>query len=399
MLPLLFIIACNNADHHTKTVEREVVSAAPTTTTTPAPKSEEQNVSGLFAAKGQDVFERSISRESLYVASEFPKASVDILAQLGVHLINEMPEETGVTDEDVRAAADISYSRLGIADEELRGWTLFVRSSNNGMNATSFNEKKKFIVIEMDPPMFPFAGPHELTHALSGKVMREDRLPGIMSEFVATAAEIYQPPGSEFNPFSYEILNRPILGTGKNQDGKADRIHAVGAPLDAMRYELLRQAGKKIGDDAYRSLATEIYKTAAKKDGPVLLDDLQPVFAQAGIGDCVLFTHTEEPGVYVDLAIATNHAPIVLTKYIDGQGQESMVDAPFSLTWRKGGRTINKFEGTAAPIFTDDGSVPFGGMMDEYVVKVGNLSYTYVIKDRSQATTDYLTPDKLPSTK
>lgn len=388
MIPLV-LTACQDTPPEHSTKDAEI----------PTPKMADQpNISGLFAAKDQDVVERVIYRESLYRLPELPKTNVDIIAKLGITLVNEMPEETGVTDDNVRAAADVSYNRLGIADEGLRGWTLFIRPSNNGTNATSFIEKKKFIVIEMEPPMFPFAGPHEMTHALAGKVSREDRLPGIMAEFVATAAEIHQPPGSEHNPFSYEILNRPILGTGKNQDGKADRIHAVGAPLDAMRYELLRQAGKKIGDDAYRDLATAIYKTAAKNDGPTLLDDLQPVFAQAGIGDCVLFTHTEEPGVYVDIAVATNHTPIVLTKYIDGQGQESMPEAPFSLAWRKDGRTINQFQGTASPIFTDDGSVPFGGMMDEYVVKVGNLSYTYTITDRGQAT-DYLTPDKIENTK
>ncbi|HAL50434.1 TPA: hypothetical protein DDY56_03840 [Candidatus Uhrbacteria bacterium] len=74
---------------------------------------------------------------------------------------------------------------------------------------------------------------------------------------------------------------------------------------------------------------------------------------------------------------------MVLSKYINGLGQESAVEAPISLTWRKNGRTINQFQGMNMPLLTDDGSVMFGGMMDEYVVTVGSISYTYTIRDGS----------------
>ncbi len=354
-------------------------------------------VTGLFAAKGQESTPRVISATNLFQAPTLPPKNVDILAQLGVNVVNELPELTGITDDMVRAAADVSYNRLGIADESLRGWTLFVRLAANGTTQTSFNDKNKFVIVEIDPILFPYAAPHELTHALAGEATRENWVPGIMGEFMATAAEIYQPPGTaSAADFTYDTLNRPILGTGKNLRGEGDSIHAEGAPLDALRYELLRAASRKIGDEQYRTLIKKMYAAVAKKRGPMVMGDFQPIFAEMGLGDCVLFSHTSEPGVYVDLFVGIDHSPVVLTKYIDGTGQESMPNAPFSVTWKKGGVAVNQYQGMASPIFTDNGSIPFAASMDEYVVTVANLSYTYAV-DHSGAATSYLTPDKMDS--
>lgn len=344
-------------------------------------------VTALYAAEGQDKAERVIKREDLFVSPSLPPVTGDILGQLGIKLVNEFPDSAGITDDMIRSAADVSYDRLGIADHAMAGWTLSVRLSHNRVNDTSFVDKKKLVVVNLDPSLFNYAAPHELTHVLAGQAMGDKWLPGIMGEFLATAAEINQAPGSEA-PFTYDGLNRPILRTAKFVSGSSDQISAYGAPLDALRYELLRAAGRKIGDVKYRELAKAMWGTAMDKQGPTTMEDFQQDFAAVGLGDCVLFQHDAEPGVYVDLLVNTNHVPMVLTKYLDGSGQETMLQqVPLKLTWKKGGEVMYQYQGLAQPVLTDDASVAFGGSMDEYEVMVGTLTYTYHIGNNSPTTT------------
>ncbi len=336
-------------------------------------------VTGLFAAKGQEQATRVIDRGDLYLRPALPLSHDDVLTSLHIKLVNE----TSVPDADLRAAANASRDQLGIVDQALYGWTLSIRNTENGdMPSTDFNEQAQMIIITMNQSLLPFAGPHEFTHALAGPTARA-HMPVAMNEFMATAAELYQPPGADQNPFTYQILNRPILSTSKNPNGEDDTMRDQGAPLDGLRYELLRAAGKQIGPAAYHTLAHQIWSLAMAADHKLRADDFQPLFAEAGLGDCVLFTHSTEPGVYVDVIVNTQHMPMVLTKYIDGQGQETVPDAPLTLTWRKDGQAIAQFQSRSTPVFTDDASTLYSSDMDEYVVTLGNLTYSYKIDARS----------------
>ena len=373
LITALALAACAGSETKSTSVTKPKVKIAAT---------QEPTATALFAAKGEDMAPRIMYHDDLYTRPELPPVDADILAQLDIKIVNE----TDVPDQDIRASADASYRQLGIANQELRGWTLSVRPTPDGqMPSTDFNVKGRIIILCMDTSFLPFAGPHELTHALIGPTVRTN-LPVSMNEFMATAAELYMPPGAEA-PFTYEILNRPILSTGLNPNGDTDTMNAGGAPLDGLRYELLRAVGRKLGPLGYHTLAAQIYQATLKADKLVTVDDLQPLFAAAGVGDCVLFSHNTEPGVYVDVLIGTNHAPMVVTKYIDGQGQESVPDAPVNLTWKRGGLAIRQFQGGQGPIVTDDASIMFNNTMDEYVVTVGGLTYDYQIGHKSPSST------------
>jgi hypothetical protein len=368
-----FLFSCSQQESPTsQQAMPQVIYATPTL---PSPA----EVSGLFAAKSESGVIRTLDRSALMRLPVLERNGANILETLGVRVVNEMPETTGVTEADIRTAADVSWQRLHIADKHLRGWTLFVRPSQ-GMARTGFDMNNKFIVIEIDPTLFPYAAPHEMTHALMGQVSMENWLPGIVAEFVATAAEAHRPPNTAVDLFTYERLNRPILATAQSISGDVDRISDAGAPLDSLRYELLRTAGKKIGDEAYRQLASDIFRQAQEKKGPVSLDDLRDLFFQAGIGDCVLFSHTVEPGLYLDVTVGTNQAPIILTKYVDGAGREAVIQSQFTIVWKKNGQPIQSFTGAVQPMITDDGAIPFAAMMDEYEITIGNISYTYRIE-------------------
>jgi len=380
-MPRLFLfficlfIACHKEEASKQTKIEEPMKQVFMQTNMPDPQ-----VSGLFVAPSEVIRSRFINRADLQPQIALEPATTDILSNVGINLVIEMADESGISEDAIRAAADVSYKRLGIADQSLRGWTLSVRQTQDNTSAITFDPTNKLIIMITDAFMIPYTGPHEMTHVLMGRVSINAYIPGVMGEFVATAAEIYQPTDPNQITFTYEALNRPILATAKNIVGRSDVISAYNAPLDGPRYDLLRAAGKKIGDDKYRQLAKAVYDKATRAKQPMKLDDFAPVFTEYGLGDCVLFIHVIEPGFYMDLTVTESKMPVVFTKYIDGAGRETIIQAPFSFLWKKDGKPVRETTGLVTPAFVDVSSASIASSMDEYVLTVGNITHTYTIR-------------------
>ncbi len=330
-------------------------------------------------ALGQDPANvRSIPRDWLYTPPAMPQPNTDVLAVIGVKLVNEFNGDFGVTDDAIRGTADLSYGLLGIADKDLKGWELVVRPGNGVANTQMMTEQRR-AVIQIDPSLVPTAFGHEMTHFLAGKVTADNLVPGFISEFIAEAAEINgKPPAQGPDIFDYDRLNRPILGISTSLSGVVGKIGAD-SPLDGFRYDLMRLGAAKIGAEKHRAVATQIWQAAEKADKPLSLADVKPYFDEAGLGDCVLFTETTEPGVYVDIAVSTDGVPFIFYKQVDNQGVETSLPANLRLTWRKGEQVLANYNGATneAGIFVDSGMFTVAPYADMYEVTIGTQTWAY----------------------
>jgi hypothetical protein len=326
-------------------------------------KKEQASGAGLPAAEATapDAV-RLIPRSWVFQPTPLPEMTGDVLAQLDitVHaLFGDDTEMKTEVEENIRRAADVAYQRIGARNESIRGWTLEVMDNGGDFSSahTEFQTELRRIVIHIDPSMIPYSGPHELVHVLMGDVTDRDLLPGIIAEFVATAAEINELPIPQA-PFNYERLNRPILSTSQTVDGKSDRVGSgsMMSPLDGLRYELLRLAGKKLGTDAYIALARQLYNAALEADEPLSMVDIKPYFDKAGLGDCVIFQRTAEPNTYVDLLWTTNSTPFVVYKRVDASLAEVPIQDTMQLSWKRGDELLAHGQVPANPggIFNDE---------------------------------------------
>lgn len=317
-----------------------------------------------------------------------PAVNGDILGQLGVQIDNEYGDSPyGITDADIRAAADVSYNRLGIADSCVKGVKLVVRDSDvlGEASTTQWRQDHSQVIVTINGLNWDSDASHEMTHVLMGCVAAEERLPGFLAEFISEAAEVspdWFPVGkTPLESMTYDELNVPTLGIGKDLSGASSTINANGAPLDGPRYDLLRMAAIKIGPAKHRELAKAIYAMAANSTKPTTLDQVKPLFDQAGIGDCVLFHETTAPGLYVDVAFRNDGMPVILYKSIDSTGVESSFPATLRAVWRKDGKPLAKTEGMTNPLgmLVDDANAPFAAMSDEYDVTIGTTTYVYKV--------------------
>jgi hypothetical protein len=326
---------------------------------------------------------RTLTRVAFKKQLETFNPSVDILKKMNVTIENEFAGNFGITDEAIRGAADASYERMKIAHPSIKDYHLVVRP--NGMDGganTQFFKNQKRVVVSIDPSAWQRSAAHELTHVLSGMVIQEDWLPGFLREFVATAAEPMSK--DEEVPITYEQFNRPILSIAKTVNRKDHQINAMNAPLDGIRYDLLRAAGRKIGTDRHRELARKIYDQAAKRGVAVPLEEFKPLFDEAGIGDCVLFQTASAEGTYLDVAMFTNGIPLIMFKQIDQSGVESVPMASLRLVWRKNGDAIGNVNASTTPVglLADQSGAVFAPFADTYEITLGTTTYTYKISDR-----------------
>lgn len=335
-----------------------------------------------FAPDQADVH-RVLAREWFYHGPVLPtEPSVDILGKLGVKLENETQPEFGITDDMIRAIADESYALIGnVADDGLKGYTLYVRLNHTGEASTGFDKERKRVVISIDPTLVGFSMGHELAHVLLGRVTADTILPGFVNEFVAEAAEVNGTQALGSGPmFTYDRLNRPVFGLSKTLDGVTGNI-GVNSPLDPFRYDLLRLGGEKIGTDQHRALAREIAVMALDADNPLSMADVKPLFEEAGLGDCVLFTETTKVGAYMDVALTTEGIPFIFYKQVDEQGVESSFPANIRFTWRKDSKALWSFSGATneGGMFIDMGGASYAPYADQYDITIGTETITYMI--------------------
>lgn len=266
--------------------------------------------------------------------ASYPLPSVDILAQLGVTLENQYAGDFGITDQVIRGLTDRAYSKLGIADEGLRGWTLSIRLSESGINMTSLDEDKKLGVISLLPPNFERSAEHEIAHFLSGPgFIKNKGVATVAMEFVAIAAETLDPAADFRDHVSYQAFNLGILGTGRTINGESGVIHAANAPLDGVRYDLLRTTDELIGEDGQVKLAQAVYSQAMSQ-GSLSMGDMEKLFIAAGVTDCQIFRETMEPGLYLDLTFLQDGTPVMLAKTIDQDGYEGLTQTSQQFIWR-----------------------------------------------------------------
>ncbi len=262
-----------------------------------------------------------------------PSPTVDILAHLGVTLENQFDGEYGVTDMAIRGMADRAYGKLGIADEDLRGWTLSVRMMEMGAN-TSFDEDRKLVIVNVGAMEFVRNIEHELTHVLAGAAFTgSERINHVAKEFVSVAGETLDVNDDIRKSWDYDRLNMAILGMGRTINGESGVMHANNVPLDGFRYDLLRLTDEKIGEDGQEKLARDIYALGIA-NGSLTMDDLRPLFAAAGLGELAILTDTMEPGLYLDMTFMKNGMPMLLAKTIDLDGYEGLTNVPVQLIWR-----------------------------------------------------------------
>lgn len=316
---------------------------------------------------------RVVPREYTTQAPVYPGPTVDVLAELGVTLENEYEGRFGITDEAIRGAADVVYTRLGVADD-LEGWTLSFRSTEEGA-FTHVDAKKKRAVVSIAPPEFEYSASHELAHVLTGLTMTDETAPRVMMEFVAIAAE---PHGKASELFTYERVNVPILGIGKSLDGESGIIHANNSPLDGLRYDLLRTIDDEISDSEQIALAKAIY-AQAKKNGEITLGESQQLFEQYGVGDCAIFAQTTEPGLYVDVVWRNDGTPVILAKTIDKTGYEGFSPGGVvQIVYRdESGRAMGAATAPLIPILTDDGLAKMGAYAAVYELRINGEAFQY----------------------
>lgn len=324
-------------------------------------------------------------REWTYNIPMLPASGEDILAQLNIDLNIQLPElePTPWLEEQLRAAADASFAKLGIANESVRGWELEIQFSPDLTSAsTEFVPKRRKMVMRINPFIVPAVGPHEMTHVLMGEVTEMNLLPRVITEFVCNAAVDDSMMDGPF-PFTYEKLNRPILGTGLMADGTADMIGVgTGSAFDGLRYNLLTAAGHKIGSESWQRLSRELYDDAVASPVPLTLVDVKPRFDQHGLDDCVLFQRTTDQGTFVDLAWDNNNVPLILYKQIDANGMESMLQVGVNFMWKVRGKPYSwgNFPTDPGGVFADPAWKYTAAVTDELQVTVGEHVYSFTIK-------------------
>jgi hypothetical protein len=321
-----------------------------------------------------------IPREWIYDPPKLPPPTVDVLKRAGIEVENEFPPF--MLDEDtIRGAADRAFAVLGTYDESLRGWTLTVRQADD-VAETYWIEGQKRAVVRIDIRAVPYALPHELVHVLLGRATREAMMPGFVNEFLANAAELHQQPRPPQLNFDYDRLNRPILGLGQSLTRIEGKI-GNDSPLDMERYLLLELAGEKIGQERFENLAAELAHAALVAEKPLTLSDTKAHFDRYGIGDCVLFTQTPGPGIYVDLALTKDGLPYIMYKQVDGQGVESSINqANIRVTLKREGDALFNFPvGSTNPnaTFLDPAGMPLFPYADSYEVTIGTHTYVWHI--------------------
>lgn len=331
---------------------------------------------------------RRLKKAEFYTAPIFPEPTFDILRRLGVEVQNEfagthMICDFGVTEAAIRGVADEVYGWLETADPMLTGWTLIVRAGQAGTFAeTAFDTNAHMVVLSIDPQVAPWIMAHEMVHVLSGRINYENWLSGYAQEFTAVTAETVRPPW--FDPmFDYDRANRSILGFGKTYSGERGKVHAQNTPLDGMRYDLMRLVGDKIGKQEQRRLSKKIITMALEREARLADVEIQEIFAEAGIGDCVLFSNTQEPGVYLDVVVRTDGVPLILYKQIDDQGVESSFASPMRLVWLRQDIPIMVAETTTNPgsgVLLDDAARFLAPFADEYRIVLGTTTYSYRIE-------------------
>jgi hypothetical protein len=203
-------------------------------------------------------------------------------------------------------------------------------------------------------------------------------------EFIAAQAEEMQPPGAKQDP--YEILNRSILRMPFSTRTKnVDREGAIGVnsegAYDGMRYALLRGIADKIGDDKARTLAHDVYALAAKNRRFTPVEELQPLFAQYGVGDCVLFQKGDKAGKYVDFFFNAEGLPVVVYKQIGDTGSESSFPGTLGITYKKNGAMAYGMSLQTNPmgVTTDDGGMLTAHWADSVDISVDGRTASYVI--------------------
>jgi hypothetical protein len=303
---------------------------------------------------------------------------------LQIEISNEIPESLGVTEELIRSAADVAYAAIGTHDEDIRGWKLSMRVGD--ANETNVDAERRQIVLSINPLALSTALPHEMVHVLLGLASGSANamLPGFVEEFVASSAIIYPYERPMHHRFDYDRLNRPILGVSKSVTGISGRI-GMENPLDMERYLLLEFAGEKIGSAAWRTMAHNLAVMALGANEPLSLEDVRGTFEGFGLGDCVLFTKTTAPGIYVDLALTVDGLPYVMYKQVDSNGLESSI-APTSLrlSLYSRGESIYDFplgQTGSSGVFVDNAAMPVFARADEYRVTLGPHTFKWTVGD------------------
>lgn len=265
----------------------------------------------------------------------FPPVQGDVIAQLGMTLENRFDGHFGITDAVLRGMADRAAAKIGLLDETgLRGYTLSVRVSDNGGANTTFDVEKKVAVVNVSVQMINAQFDHEFGHVLSGPafLMNKD-IATAAKEVVAIAAESDDASPGLRETWTYARQNLPILGMGRTINGESGVMHAVGAPLDGWRYDLVRLVDEVIGEEGQLALAKRVWKEAGSR-GTFGMRDLEALFVAAGVKDLAIFKDQAQPGLYLDLAFQKDGAPVILAKTVDADGYEGLTNVPMQVIWR-----------------------------------------------------------------
>jgi len=313
----------------------------------------------------------------------------DVLTRLGITLQVEHPF---VTESEVRTAFDRAYQVLGGANPAIvnSDWKVVVADKPDIFSATTeMHPEFRSGRMEIAAPLQRYAGAHEAAHFLMGEVTWNSWLPGYIMEFIAAQAEDEQPPGVEQE--SYEVLNRGILRlpfstASKNVAGREGAIGVGGSgAYDGLRYGLLRAMSDKIGKENARKLAVEVYNLAAKNRRFTGVSELQPLFARYGVGDCVLFSPGDKPGVYGDFFFNTRGVPTIVYKQIDDRGGENSFQSNLEIAYQKDGKSAYTLPIQTNPmgITSDDGGAVIAHWADGVQVTMSGktVAYTFANTD------------------
>lgn len=265
----------------------------------------------------------------------FPPVRGDVIAQLGMTLDNQFDGIVGVTDAAIRGMADRTLAKIGLLDETgLRGYTLSIRLMDGPGGNTTFDVDRKVAIVNLGVQTVATNFDHEFAHVLSGPdfLMNQD-VAAVAKETVAMAAETIDASPGLRETWTYDRQNLPILGMGKTINGESGVIHAANAPLDGWRYDVMRLADEKIGEDGQVALARSVWKEATARKS-LDLRGLEALYVAAGVKDLAIFQPTLDPGLYLDLTFQRDGVPVLLAKTVDQDGYEGISPAAMQVVWR-----------------------------------------------------------------